>query len=374
MAVRQLKDGRWVCYYRFNVHSSKVQRLNKKSKNQNPERRSRLKFEYFGRGATGEVAAWARHNELNLQPRRNVRPSFGPLFADLAREYGAHKVFNENSRSHLWIRLNAHILPAFFNLHATKITDQHCDNYVIKRQKDGVKYSTIHRELADIQAILNWSAARRPPLIPFNPIRNYKKPARDDDIIIPPSQEETARILAHAPDHLKRYILLSYYLGLRPGAVELLSIQWNQLNWETESILIISAHKGGPEKRLVPVHDDLLPLLTKWAHEDQPASRLAGKNRGYIVHIRGRPMQSIKTSWKGALRRAGISRRLRPYDLRHHFITRALEKGGDLKALSEIVGSRPETITKHYQHVTRELHRKTIEKIPSLAIQSIAKK
>ena len=366
MAVRQLKDGRWVCYYRFNVHSSKVQRLNKKSKNQNPERRSRLKFEYFGRGATGEVAAWARHNELNLQPRRNVRPSFGPLFADLAREYGAHKVFNENSRSHLWIRLNAHILPAFFNLHATKITDQHCDNYVKKRHKDGVKYTTIHRELADIQAILNWSTARRPPLIPFNPIRNYKKPARDDEIIIPPTQEETSRILAQAPDHLKRYILLSYYLGLRPGAVELLSLTWDNMIWGSESILVISAKKGGPEKRIVPIHEDLLPMLKKWAHEDQ--------NKGPMIHIRGQAVGSIKTSWKGAVRRCGISRRLRPYDLRHHFITRALEEGGDLKALSEIVGSRPETITKHYQHVTRELHRKTIEKIPSLAIQSIAKK
>ena len=365
MAVRQLKDGRWVCYYRVSS-SGPSTLLRVPSLSRELRGSGKIKFEYFGRGATGEVAAWARHNELNLQPRRNVRPSFGPLFADLAREYGAHKVFNENSRSHLWIRLNAHILPAFFNLHATKITDQHCDNYVKKRHKDGVKYTTIHRELADIQAILNWSTARRPPLIPFNPIRNYKKPARDDEIIIPPTQEETSRILAQAPDHLKRYILLSYYLGLRPGAVELLSLTWDNMIWESESILVISAKKGGPEKRIVPIHEDLLPMLKKWAHEDQ--------NKGPMIHIRGQAVGSIKTSWKGAVRRCGISRRLRPYDLRHHFITRALEEGGDLKALSEIVGSRPETITKHYQHVTRELHRKTIEKIPSLAIQSIAKK
>jgi len=342
MAVRQLKDGRWVCYYRISGSG-------------------KIKFEYFGRGASGEAAAWSRHNELNLQTRRNVRPSYGPLFADLAKEYIANKVFNQNSESHLGIRLKAHIMPAFGNLHATNITDQHCDNYVRKRKKDGVKYNTIHRELADIQAILNWSAARRPALIPFNPIRNYKKPARDDDIIMPPTLEETTRILAKAPDHLKRYILLSYYLGLRPGAVELLSLTWGNMIWESESMLVISAHKGGPEKRIVPVHEDFLPLLKKWAKGD--------KNKGPIIHIRGKPIQSIKTAWKGALKRAGITRRLRPYDLRHHFITRALENGGDLKAISEIVGSRPETITKHYQHVTRELHRKTIEKIPSLAIQ-----
>lgn len=52
--------------------------------------------------------------------------------------------------------------------------------------------------------------------------------------------------------------------------------------------------------------------------------------------------------------------------LRHNFITAALAAGADLKALAEIVGSRPETLTRHYQHVTRSLHRKTIAKIPPL--------
>ena len=65
---------------------------------------------------------------------------------------------------------------------------------------------------------------------------------------------------------------------------------------------------------------------------------------------------------------AGITRRIRPYDLRHHFITRVLEEGADIKALADIVGSRPETIVRHYQHVSRKLHRDTVAKIPPLKI------
>ena len=84
------------------------------------------------------------------------------------------------------------------------------------------------------------------------------------------------------------------------------------------------------------------------------------------MHYHGRPITKIQTSWEGALARAGITRRIRPYDLRHNFITQALEEGADVKALSEIVGSAPETIMRHYQHVTRKLHRKTIAKIPPL--------
>ena len=95
----------------------------------------------------------------------------------------------------------------------------------------------------------------------------------------------------------------------------------------------------------------------------------------YIVTWHGLPIKSIKTAWKTTLKNAGITRRLRPYDLRHQFITAALEGGADLKALSEVVGSRPETLMRNYQHVSRALRRVAVETIPvPLDIQNIAKK
>lgn len=51
----------------------------------------------------------------------------------------------------------------------------------------------------------------------------------------------------------------------------------------------------------------------------------------------------------------------------------ALEDGADIKALAEVVGSRPETIMRYYQHVTKKQHRKTIAKIPAIGIQNIPK-
>jgi hypothetical protein len=38
----------------------------------------------------------------------------------------------------------------------------------------------------------------------------------------------------------------------------------------------------------------------------------------------------------------------------------------DIGVLAEIVGSRPETLRKQYQHVTVELHRRTVNAIPNL--------
>ena len=321
-------------------------------------RKSRIKKEYFGRGPDAEKAARKRHDELGLKKRRPARGSRGPKFSELAYSYADNKNFSKNSKDLLSTRLRSNILPHLGNFSGIQIRYQDLDNYVKKRRRDRVKDSTIARELTDIKAILNWSVARQ--LLEFNPIRDYKKPAENNELIIPPDTEEISKILKHASPHLIRVIMLSYYLGLRPGAVELLRITWSNILWESRAVLIKSADKGGPKNRLVPIHDNFLPILSKWHAED--------KNIGYLIHFHGQPIKSIKRAWRGALRRAKIKRRLRPYDLRHHFVTKALEEGADLKALSEVVGSRPETIMKYYQHVTSEVHRKTVAKIPGLPI------
>ncbi len=353
MAYTQLKDGRWIVYYRDKNNAGKI------------------KKEYFGRGADAEVAAKNRNEELGITPRKK-RQRQGLIFHKLAMHYSDHKNFNSNSQAKLETRLDAHILPAFGNTPAIKITDTHVDNYIKKRRTEKVKDSTIARELSDVKAILNWSVARRPQLIPLNPIRDYKIPKKDDAIISPPTPNETARILKNAPPHLKRAIILSYYIGLRPGAVELLSLTWDRIEWNTGNILIISAKKGGPEKRVVPIHKDFLSKLEEWFKKDKKTFR---REKGLIpiVHYRKHAIKSFKTAWKNTLKDAEIVRRLRPYDLRHSFVTKALEEGADIKALSEIVGSRPETIMRHYQHVSNKLRRQTVAKIPPI-IEEIKEK
>ncbi|RLB37624.1 MAG: hypothetical protein DRH20_07415, partial [Deltaproteobacteria bacterium] len=126
--------------------------------------------------------------------------------------------------------------------------------------------------------------------------------------------------------------------------------------WDREAILILSAHKGGPEKRMVPIHPGLMSHLRDWHKQD------GGK--GPIVHYHGRAILCLKTAWRGALQRAGVKRRLRMYDLRHNFVTQALERGADIKAVAEIAGSRADTLMRFYQHVSTELRRQTIAKIP----------
>jgi integrase len=229
-----------------------------------------------------------------------------------------------------------------------------------------VKENTIARELTIIKAILNWSVKRRPPMIPFNPVRDYKGPSRKDAIIPPPSQDEIRRIYKNAPGHLQRFIQFSSYIGARPGPVEILSLRWQAVSWKTGRILIVSADKGGPQLRQVPIHKDFLGKLREWFDADVEKYGKAAAETMAIINYYGRPITTIKNAWNSALANAKITRRIRPYDLRHRFVTKALEDGADIGTLSQIVGSRPETLRKHYQHVTSQMHRQIMDRITGL--------
>jgi integrase len=382
VAVGQHKDGRWYVYGRKGFFPDDANRTR----------------EYFGRGPDAEARARERNRELSGATERSI-PLAGPTFGQLAAEYATQKNFRPKSQRELEIRLESIILPILGNRSALKITNADLDRYVSIRRshktKRGtyLKDSTIRREITDIKAIMNWSTKCTPPLIRLNPIAFYQAPAADDDVILPPTPEEAERIYNAASAHLRRAISLSWYLGLRPGAVELLDMTWHEsvqspllpAPWDDDEvraskydhiddllegndlaqmnvgiIRIRSAHKGGPQLRDVPIHPGLFRHLRKWHEQDG--------GRGYLVHYYGKRISKIQKSWEGAIRRAGITRRLRPYDLRHHFVTQALENGADIGALSDIVGSRPETLRRHYQHVSREHRRQTVALIPELDI------
>ena len=101
-----------------------------------------------------------------------------------------------------------------------------------------------------------------------------------------------------------------------------------------------------------------------WKNKYEPFT----KKKGPVIHFHGKPIKSVKKAWRSTLVRAGIQRRLRLYDLRHYFVTKMLEEGADIKALAEVVGSDPKTLMKHYQHVSEQLLRATISKMPPLRL------
>ena len=99
-------------------------------------------------------------------------------------------------------------------------------------------------------------------------------------------------------------------------------------------------------RREAPIKLALLPQFKQWKAEDQNV------NAQTLIHIKGQPVKSIKTVWATMLKNAGITRRIRPYDLRHAFATKLIAGGADIGTVAKLMGqSSPAMILTHYQYV-----------------------
>lgn len=347
MSVHQLTDGRWFVQYPDKLRPGKKKR------------------QYFGRGSEAESKATAYNESLTLKKQGNRKQDHhSAFFVDLVNEYATARLahIQETTLENFMYKMKGVILPQLGRIRAMNITPKRLDAYVKGRLKS-VKKTTVHRELSDIRAVLNWAVRRR--LIAFNPIEKYEMPKRDDEIILYPSEDEINGILQNSSDRLVRAISISYYTGLRPGQKELYSMQWNHVDFKANTIMVKSAKKGSKYKyRLVPLHPEFTAVLRQWYDKDDSPN-------GYIIHYgkNKSPVKSLKKSFATAKKKAGVTRRLRMYDFRHCFASLLLKNSADLKATSELLGhSRTETTTRIYQHTDFAMHQDAIRRLPPLAI------
>ena len=74
-------------------------------------------------------------------------------------------------------------------------------------------------------------------------------------------------------------------------------------------------------------------------------------------------MKSISRAWHSALKKAGITRRIRPYDLRHAFASNLLAEHADYKSVAELMWHDVAMLLRTYQHIDRQQKRQAVEKI-----------
>jgi len=211
----------------------------------------------------------------------------------------------------------------------------------------------IHGILTNLRTVLRWAHDRSMlETLPrmHVPHPNYRK-------TVPPSKEEGERLYAVAPPHLRRVIILGMLLGLRVGNSELLALTWKNVDLEQGIVRIDTSRKNpGSPWREVPIHSNLIALFRDWWREDSAAGVQ------HLVTFNGKPIQSIKTAWNRALKAAGITRRVRPYDLRHAFASQLIANGEDVGTVAKLLGhSSPQMVYQHYQHISTAQKRSAIE-------------
>ena len=121
-------------------------------------------------------------------------------------------------------------------------------------------------------------------------------------------------------------------------------------------------------RRAIPMTANVVMILTKRARE---AARIDSPFVFVAPHDTQKPFGSVKKAHRGAVTRAGIKGRLRLYDLRHTFTTRSAASGGDLPALSALLGHASILMSMRYVHPATEQKRVLIEKVEKFREQGV---
>lgn len=249
-------------------------------------------------------------------------------------------------------------LEQFGMIPIADISREHITKVMDDMTKTGVKPVTVRKRLSVLKTVFRWCAGNgycSMPDFPKLPSGHYEK-------FIPPTPGEIAAILSVASPHIARAVVLGAQLGVRVGPCELLQLTWDDVDLEQRILRVHGARKNLQALwREVPIRESLLPIFTNWKIQDMR------DGAQHIIHYRGKPVQSLKTAWRAALRRAEITRNIRPYDLRHAFGTEMIAAGVDVGTVAKLMGhSTPIMLLSHYQYVMDRQKRAAVESLPDI--------
>jgi integrase len=305
---------------------------------------------YFGRGEEARQAAEAYDASVKARGD-NDRVSFTAIAEDYCESLRARcrPSTIENAIS----KFSSVIVPFFSDTLVSGITHAALDRYVLHRQAM-CKNSTIRTELGLIHAALNYAQKTR--TIVTNLAKGHRPPRDDTERIRPPSEAEFMAILEQATPALQRLLLVGWYTGIRVGPVEAYGLRWEQVDFEAQILTIKSAQKGGAPYRAVPIVAPLMELMREWVKDGCPL----------IIHRGGQPILTIEKAWASAKRRAGVTRRMRLYDLRHSAATRMVAGGAPITVVASILGHSAEMCARTYAHHDARMQREAVKFLGTL--------
>lgn len=162
------------------------------------------------------------------------------------------------------------------------------------------------------------------------------------------SSEEVQQLLA-AADSLKYKTILSliYSSGLRAG--ECVRLKKEDIDSTGMKIRVRQAKGNKDRTTMLSVY--ALSLLRDYYKAYRPKHWLfEGNSKGRPLHIR-----SIQHVFRKAIKKAGITKKVRPHTLRHSFATHLLEQRCPLPAIQSFLGHKNLATTLVYTHITSTL-------------------
>lgn len=292
----------------------------------------------------------------------NKSKGFTKSISEIAYEYLEHvrihqseKTFKDKQRM-----LMKNLLP-FFGSFSFDIVDQKMiDSYKMIRlrelkEKNIKGYRAINLELLCLSNLSRFAFERG---YTDKIITNIKKLPYRRKIPEPLSYEEAVKFLESAKAEPFYYALLLclYHAGMRKN--EVFNLQWKDILFE-HGLIRISKAKGSKE-RFVPLNETLRQALLNWR---ECSKNVAPHTLVFPSPVTGKPLVDIRRAIKRISKRAGLSIKIHPHQLRHSFATHLLEKGIDIRAIQALLGHEEITTTTIYTKVALPILRDAVKRL-----------
>ena len=270
-------------------------------------------------------------------------------FEDFAERYLEYGKINKK-KSWTRDRWSIENLKSCFNgMLFSKITPLHIEDYK-KKRLEKVKGATVNRELACMKTMFN--LAKKWKIVYENPVTEVKFLAEQKFEMQILNKEKADKLIDAAPDYLKPIIIIALNTGMRRG--EILSLRWNDIDFDKHYIFIKETKSGIPRK--VPMNSLVASTFKNIKRED----RLIFYNPKTNNHLK-----DIYRSFKTACQKVGIPD-MRFHDLRHTAATLMVTGGVDLVTVKEILGHSKIEMTMRYAHPTSENKRRAVAVLESI--------
>ncbi len=299
-----------------------------------------------------ETAGLAALNDFMRRRKAALLVERGMRIADLARLYfedREREKKNVKNKKLAWYKHGDSAFGALtpMDLMAKMMVEGQertpCHKYAVARQTSGARRATIHTELNLLRTMMNWAEGQK--LIPLSP--KVWLPRRPENRNPALTVEQLERVLDECKHfHLKVFFLIAISTGARLSAI--LELAWDRVDFEKgtidfrinrdkDDILDTSGQKG---RAKIDMNNLLLEALTF-------AKRY--RRCEHVIEWNGKPVKSVKTALKGALRRAGITEKFfGAHAFRHTIATTLADAGVELRIIQRLLGHGDISTTQIY--------------------------
>lgn len=275
--------------------------------------------------------------------------------ADFIKEYLAYAKGNKARKSCERDEITLRHFTDFLKAdRLSAITATRLEAYKAARREQGVKPSTLNRELNTIKAMLNkavaWGALSQSPAKSVQKIREPRKQVRFL------SKEEVKVLLATASARLAPIIETFLHTGLRRD--ELTHLTWADVDFNRAAVAVQSKdgwHPKDYEARHIPMTDRLAEVLKAVPKNESP----------YIFHTQSGGVHDgniLSRDFRRLTRSCGV-KGASLHTLRHTFASHLVMSGADLYTVQKLLGHSSIKTTEIYAHLAPDYLRAAMKRL-----------